>query len=305
MEIERKYLLNKIGLDLFLNERTDVLGKNIEQYYIPNELKPKILNLPELSKKIKIFLETENKYRIRSSFQTAFSNKKEYELTYKSSGNLVREEVNEPLSEKEYNLLAKLLIDNNIIPIKKYRIVKESDYKNILFEIDLYLNKKIDGLVVCEVELPYADYYFKKPNWLGKEITFLKEFSNENLSNYINGKEYKTSDIEQLLEFFNISTNNVSNKTIIPFKKHVIELINKLVSVKTKKGEISIHDISEQNDKNIIFFNNNVNINNNELTYDKVFKIVNILANKDLCHIIKEICLNNDHTNVKKKKFQI
>ena len=52
---------------------------------------------------------------------------------------------------------------------------------NHVFEVDEFLGEN-KGLVVAEVELQHEDEFFKRPSWLGEEVTGLKEYYNSQLS---------------------------------------------------------------------------------------------------------------------------
>jgi len=49
------------------------------------------------------------------------------------------------------------------------------------FEVDEFLGEN-KGLVIAEIELTHEKEKFKKPNWLGKEVTGKVEYYNSNLS---------------------------------------------------------------------------------------------------------------------------
>lgn len=63
--------------------------------------------------------------------------------------------------------------------IEKYRYLVKSD--NHTFEVDEFLGKN-KGLLIAEVELFSEEETYKKPNWLGKEVTGKKKYYNSNLS---------------------------------------------------------------------------------------------------------------------------
>ncbi len=52
---------------------------------------------------------------------------------------------------------------------------------NHIFEVDEYLGEN-EGLIVAEVELSSEDEVFKKPSWLGKEVTGELKYYNSQLS---------------------------------------------------------------------------------------------------------------------------
>ncbi len=63
--------------------------------------------------------------------------------------------------------------------IEKYRyLVKIGTHT---FEVDEFLKNNF-GLLIAEIELTSEDELFKKPSWLGKEVTGKKKYYNSNLS---------------------------------------------------------------------------------------------------------------------------
>ena len=102
-----------------------------------------------------------------------------YELTYKSSGLMTREEYNLPLTEKAYlHLLPK--IDGRLIRKKRY-MIPLSDILTI--ELDLF-EGDLAPLILAEVEFPdeTSANTFCAPDWFGKDVTFSGEYHNSNLS---------------------------------------------------------------------------------------------------------------------------
>ena len=63
--------------------------------------------------------------------------------------------------------------------IEKYRYFVKSEYH--LFEVDEFLAEN-KGLIVAEIELSDENEEFKKPNWLGKEVTGKTKYYNSSLS---------------------------------------------------------------------------------------------------------------------------
>ena len=63
--------------------------------------------------------------------------------------------------------------------IEKYRYLV--NYKNHVFEVDEFLGKN-KGLLIAEIELSSEKEEFKKPEWLGKEVTGKKKYYNSSLS---------------------------------------------------------------------------------------------------------------------------
>ena len=70
-----------------------------------------------------------------------------------------------------------LLCEKGII--EKYRYLVKS--KKHIFEVDEFLGDN-KGLLVAEIELYSENEIFKKPLWLGKEVTGKKKYYNSNLS---------------------------------------------------------------------------------------------------------------------------
>ncbi len=64
--------------------------------------------------------------------------------------------------------------------IEKVRYIIPID-NNLKFEVDEFLGEH-EGLTLAEIELPDENYRFKKPIWLGEEVTGKKEYYNSYLS---------------------------------------------------------------------------------------------------------------------------
>jgi len=60
-------------------------------------------------------------------------------------------------------------------PIEKIRYVIPQ--KNLIFEVDEFFGHK-SGLIIAEIELPSEATLFEKPDWLGDEVTGIKEYYN-------------------------------------------------------------------------------------------------------------------------------
>lgn len=103
----------------------------------------------------------------------------DYYLTYKSSGFLVREEYNLPLTPEAYSHLKKK-IDGKLICKNRYVIPLEN---NLFIELDFFLGAW-EGLVLAEVEFPdknTADS-FLPPDWFGEDVTCSSKYQNSTLS---------------------------------------------------------------------------------------------------------------------------
>lgn len=56
-------------------------------------------------------------------------------------------------------------------------------WEGLIFEIDEF-HGKLDGLILAEIELPTEKTSFKKPSWLGKEVTKDPRYRNAMLIQY-------------------------------------------------------------------------------------------------------------------------
>ncbi len=144
MEIERKYLINK-------------MPDNIDSYpchYIEQA-----------------YLTREPVVRVRKQDD-------EYYMTYKSKGLMVREEANLPLTREAYETLKNKAEG---IVIKKKRVL--IPYNCHLIELDIF-DEPIAPLVMAEVEFDTVEEAedFVPPEWFAKEVTNDPEYHNSNMS---------------------------------------------------------------------------------------------------------------------------
>lgn len=104
---------------------------------------------------------------------------KEFILTYKSQGLMVREEYNLPLDEESYVHLREKA-DGRIITKKRYRMPIENE---LTIELDVF-EGELAGLVLAEVEFPDEEMAnnWQAPEWFGREVTYEKTYHNSNLS---------------------------------------------------------------------------------------------------------------------------
>ena len=146
MEIERKFLINKIPFDL-----TNVPFRQIEQAY----------------------LNTAPVVRIRQDND-------KYYLTYKSKGFLEREEYNLYLDQDSY-LHLREKADGIIITKKRYEI----PYEEYTIEFDIFEGRHT-GLMLAEVEFSSKEEAenFTPPDWFGEDVTFSSKYCNSTLSKY-------------------------------------------------------------------------------------------------------------------------
>lgn len=144
MEIERKFLISQIPIDL-----SHCSFHQIEQGY----------------------LATAPVIRIRRADN-------DYYLTYKSVGFLAREEYNLPLTAEAYHHL-RSKIDGILIKKKRYLI----PYKGFTIELDVFA-EALAPLVLAEVEFKTEQEAkrFSPPDWFGQDVTFLPDYQNNTLS---------------------------------------------------------------------------------------------------------------------------
>ena len=103
-----------------------------------------------------------------------------YQLTYKGSGLMVREEYNLPLTKESYlHLLPKA--DGNTIRKRRYLIpIKGSSHT---IELDVF-EEPFSSLILAEVEfssIEDADS-FSPPDWFGTEVTQDSNYHNSTMS---------------------------------------------------------------------------------------------------------------------------
>lgn len=145
MEIERKYLIPEIPNNLHITKT-----RELEQGYLC----------------------TSPVVRIRKD-------NNQYELTYKSSGLMVRQEYNLPLTKEAYEHLRKKA-DGRLIVKTRHEIPLDDRHK---IELDIF-HGDLAPLILAEVE--FADEEeanrFTPPKWFGEDVTFSSRYHNSNLS---------------------------------------------------------------------------------------------------------------------------
>lgn len=92
-----------------------------------------------------------------------------------SSGGLSRFEWEKEISLSEAEALLELCEPG---AIEKVRYEVKSG--NHIFEVDEFLGEN-EGLIMAEVELASEEENFKRPDWLGEEVTGRKEYYNSQL----------------------------------------------------------------------------------------------------------------------------
>lgn len=149
MEIERKFLLNKLPDNLETYERID-----LEQAYISTE--------PVIRVRKKVSAKSEK-----------------YILTVKSTGLMSRQEFELDMEEKAYNNLIHKA-DGNIISKSRYLIPLE---EGLTLELDIF-HGIFDGLVMGEIEFTDEETAKKytPPEFISEEVTFDTRFHNSTMS---------------------------------------------------------------------------------------------------------------------------
>lgn len=168
MEIERKFLLNK------LPENLDTCTcYQMEQAYVTTS--PVI----RVRKKIDITNGTTNACK--------------YILTIKSKGLLAHEEYELDLDEEGYNNVLKKA-EGNVITKNRY-IIPLGD--GLIFELDIFKGI-FDGLILGEIEFPSEEMAKKytPPEFVSEEVTYDRRFSNSSMSKM---SESEISEIISLL----------------------------------------------------------------------------------------------------------
>lgn len=160
MEIERKYLVNRIPENL-----NDYEHIEIEQYYLCES--------PTL--------------RIRRMGDSYILTVKEYlEI---NSGAIHNREEEFALSSSSYNHLREKC-DNLGVTKTRYlinlrRLEMDGSYEGVTAELDIFHGRH-DGLVLVEVEFPNTQVAdsFVPPSWFGKEVSGDPHYRNSYLSGY-------------------------------------------------------------------------------------------------------------------------
>ena len=93
-----------------------------------------------------------------------------------NDGNMSRFEWEKEIAVDEANALLKLCIKGVIIKTR-YEVLSD----NHVFEIDVFENDN-KGLIIIELELKSENETFKKPVWLGDEVTTDNRYFNSYLS---------------------------------------------------------------------------------------------------------------------------
>lgn len=147
IEIERKFLVNN---EDFLNEATSKIY--IKQGFLSTHPKRTV--------------------RIRITNNQGF-------ITIKGASS------KDGTSRMEWEKEIALVEAQNLLNICKKGVIEKYRYlipnENFTFEVDVFEGKN-KGLIVAELELPTKNTSFKKPKWLGEEVTGQVKYYNAQLS---------------------------------------------------------------------------------------------------------------------------
>ncbi len=72
----------------------------------------------------------------------------------------------------------------SLLQLSEYGVIEKYRYyvhnEDLVFEVDEFLGNN-KGLIIAEIELTHENEAFKKPDWLGKEVTGEEKYYNSNL----------------------------------------------------------------------------------------------------------------------------
>lgn len=164
MEIEKKYLISDKSKEQIMNFVKNITPIDIKQNYIS--------------------ISDEEEVRVRIEKMTSYKDK--YTFTKKIGNGLVREEIEHEINVEEFNEIMKSLKDKEAIHKHRYKVEHES----FVFEVDVYQNESLKGLIVVEIELT-SEIDVKKlesilPSFIQNDVTEDKQFKNKNLWKKIN-----------------------------------------------------------------------------------------------------------------------
>lgn len=105
-----------------------------------------------------------------------------YMMSYKEGGRLKRKELEFEISKDVYMQLAFKK------PLEKTR--REVVYEGDIYEVDIYHNENIKGLMTAEIEFNSTKdaTIFIPPQWLGEEVTYNDKYKNQSL--WVNCNEF-------------------------------------------------------------------------------------------------------------------
>jgi adenylate cyclase len=146
IEIERKFLVNKEKWNQVIKEKKAFF----RQGYIVSDAVKTI--------------------RVRLTEETGY-------LTIKGPAvGLSRPEYEYSIPKEDAQELLKSFCNSEVSKIRYF-----IGHNNKLWEVDEFLGQN-EGLIVAEIELASADESFSIPDWIDKEVTAEKKYSNSNLA---------------------------------------------------------------------------------------------------------------------------
>lgn len=144
IEIEHKYLVTDKTYREEASERLE-----IRQGYL-NRMPERTVRVRTVDEKGFLTIKGKNKGDTRHEF--------EYEIPYKDALEILS------------------LCEPGIIDKTRYKV----KFDNLVWEIDEYHGSR-EGLVVAEVEIPYSDYQYSLPSFIGENVTGNPRYYNSNL----------------------------------------------------------------------------------------------------------------------------
>lgn len=170
IEIERKFLVDAKKVNPWLK---DLPWIDIEQYYITNKPSMRV-----------------RKSRTSGKITT-------YTLTIKGEGFIERTEDEWEISEKAFKRLKKASVSK----LKKRRYLYT--FGEDIWEVDKIDIGDGDIFWMAELELKSADQEFSKPNFLTKEVSEDKRYSNAYIAKHKHDTLYSYGDINEFYKNFN------------------------------------------------------------------------------------------------------
>lgn len=160
-----------------------------KKYLILDEAKGQIMDFVKGVKPIDIkqnYISITDEEEVRVRVEKLSSYKDKYTFTKKIGNGLVRDEIESEINLKEFNEVMKSLKDKEPIHKHRYKV----NHKGFLFEVDVYQNEQLNGLVVVEIELTSENEVSELesilPSFIHKDVTLDKQYKNKNLWKTIN-----------------------------------------------------------------------------------------------------------------------
>jgi adenylate cyclase len=142
------------------------VAKEIEyKFLVKDELIPR-------EKFTEILMITQGYLSDKPNVRVRISNTQAY-LTVKSKGMVGRDEFEYEVPLQDAIQMMELCPKK----LKKTRCIIPIN-EELKWEIDYFE----DGLVLAEIEVPYVDYNFDKPEWLGEDVSHVSAYKNVNLA---------------------------------------------------------------------------------------------------------------------------